>query len=72
MRRQDLDGDGAPKLRIVGAVHLSHASGAEQRVDLVRPDPATGLERQPWQGHRNLAEIGSVAMCHQKAFDFAS
>ena len=38
-RRQHLDGDVAAEARIAGPIDLAHAAGAEQRDDLVGPEP---------------------------------
>jgi hypothetical protein len=34
-RRQELEGDGPAQPRVLGAVHLTHAAGAEALADLV-------------------------------------
>ena len=39
-RGQDLDGDVAAEPRVARAVHLAHAAGAQQLLQLERPDPA--------------------------------
>ena len=39
LARQDLQGHGAPQAGVAGAVHLAHASDAQQRGNLVRPEP---------------------------------
>ncbi len=43
--RQRLDRDVAAQTRIVGAVHLAHASGADHVVDFVRAEPCSPRER---------------------------
>jgi hypothetical protein len=43
---QDLEGHVSPELRIAGAIHLAHASGAQRRVNLVGAQARTG-----GQGH---------------------
>ena len=43
---QHLDRHVAVELRVASAVDLAHASGAEGRDDLVRPEPAAGCECQ--------------------------
>jgi hypothetical protein len=39
---QHLDRDLAPEMRVAGAVHLAHASGAQQAQDRVRTEGVTG------------------------------
>jgi hypothetical protein len=41
--RQNFDRHIAPKPRIARAIHLAHATGAEQREDLVRAQTCTAL-----------------------------
>jgi hypothetical protein len=43
--RQRLDRDVASQPRIVGAIDLAHAAGADQAVDLVRAEPRARRER---------------------------
>ena len=43
--RQRLDRDVAAQARIAGAIHLAHASGADQAVDFVRAEPCSRRER---------------------------
>jgi hypothetical protein len=43
---QDLDGDRAIEPRVAGFVHLSHATGTDQRQDLVRAEARSRLQRQ--------------------------
>jgi hypothetical protein len=40
--RQDLDGDGAVEQCVAGLVHFSHATGPEQREDLIVPEFVAG------------------------------
>ncbi len=42
--RQDLDRNVATEPRVVRAVDLAHAAGAERRDDVVRAEPVTGGE----------------------------
>jgi hypothetical protein len=42
-RRQHLDGHITSEPRIVRTIHLAHPAGAEDRDDLVRTEPVTGL-----------------------------
>ena len=35
MRRQNLNGDGAVKASVLGAIHFSHAAGAQRGEDFV-------------------------------------
>ena len=39
--RQDLDRDVAPELRVVRAVHLTHAARAEQRLQVIPAERVT-------------------------------
>jgi hypothetical protein len=43
--RGDLDGHFAPHARIEGAVHLTHAARADERENLVGPEPRASRER---------------------------
>ena len=45
--RQDLDGDLASELRVARAVDLAHASGSEERGDLVGSELAAGRALHP-------------------------
>ena len=41
-RRKDFDGDVAPKLRIAGAIDLTHAACAQRADDLIRTEVRPG------------------------------
>src|SRR6185436_10030976 len=40
----NFDGDGASQTRVAGAIHLSHASGAQRSLDLVRSETRSSGE----------------------------
>ena len=44
-RRQDLHGHVAAQPRIAGAIDLAHPAAAQQRDDLIRPDPISGSQQ---------------------------
>src|SRR5262245_3059996 len=46
--RHDLDGDFPGQSRVVGAVDLAHAPGAERRADLIRAETAARIEAHRW------------------------
>ncbi len=76
--RQNLERDVAPELRVARAIHLAHAAGAEQRLDLVDADASTGQQgsagvgddagrrRERWLGQ----EAGGVALVRQQRCHF--
>ena len=56
--RQDLDRDVAPELRVVRPVHLAHAAGAEQRLQLIS---AKGRTRSWSSGTKSVTVCADVA-----------
>jgi hypothetical protein len=55
--RQDLDRDVTIQSRVVRPIHFAHATGANEREDLVRAEPGAGLER-----HRHTTMMGDGTM----------
>src|SRR5207244_1874276 len=65
--REDLDRDLALQVRVVSAVDLAHAAGAERAADLVGAETGSGWQRHelerrlstahrsPWHGLRSVA-----------------
>ena len=79
-RRQNLDRDVAPELRVVRTVHFAHAAGAEQRVQAIPADRPAGhlcpCGRRPGGRHWNRVdtwrgEKSVVRRLVQQRFDLA-
>ncbi len=49
VRRKNLDGDGALQARIVRAIHLTHTSRAEWRLDFIRTESCACREAHRWR-----------------------
>src|SRR5262249_1634934 len=74
--RQDLDGDIAPELAIVSAVHLAHAAGAKHRRDLKRSELTANERLDGRSGDhvlegRCLEEASCCCFARKQALDIA-
>ena len=58
---EDLDCDVAPELRVMRAIHLAHASGAEWRHDFVRAQPGSCGQRHEVSNARIIPGCGGSA-----------
>ena len=76
--RQDLDRDVASELRVARPVHLAHAAGAEQRLEVISAEGSTGHRRQVaddvagmrarvWRGIPRRTPARSAAIRHRAA-----
>jgi hypothetical protein len=60
--RQHFDRDVAAELRVVSAIDLPHAAGAQQVNDPIRTDGRSRFERRRRRAHRHLAKLPGVVM----------
>ena len=63
MSRENFDGDGAIEAGVAGAVDLAHASGADGRLNFVRPELRSRHERH-WA--RIIARLESEAASNER------
>ncbi len=73
IRRQDFDRDRATEAGIVGLVHLAHAAGANEGLDLVRPEAGPGRQRHgAGRRCRCLEDCIGRGTAGEQRVDFAS
>jgi hypothetical protein len=66
LRRQNFQRDAAPEPRVLGFVHLTHATFAKLDQDLVRPDSRTGFERRHRRHDTALDTMSAVKFGYEE------